>query len=34
MPTGPGVGLADPKELLKDAVAIKDSGPARGGSGE
>lgn len=28
VPKGPGVGIADPKELLKDAVVIKDEAPA------
>jgi len=28
VPKGPGVGLADPKELLKDAIVVKDEIPA------
>lgn len=33
VPKGPGVGLADPKELLKGAVAVTDGAPSRA-SGE
>ena len=28
IPTGPGLGIADPKEILKGATVVKESAPA------
>jgi L-alanine-DL-glutamate epimerase-like enolase superfamily enzyme len=33
VPKGPGVGLGDPKEILKDAVVVAESEPASSGGG-
>ena len=33
VPKGPGCGIADPKEILKDAVVIKDEAPAANSDG-
>ena len=31
VPKGPGVGIADPKEMLKDAVVVSESEPVSSG---